>query len=90
MLQPFNVTFYTRPGCHLCEEVADELDDLRQEFAFTVTTIDITSDPALFARLWSQIPVVAITGTELRAPINPTRLAATIARAARGHAMETI
>ncbi len=90
MLDRLNVTFFMKPGCHLCEEVADTLDDLQQQFPFTVAAIDITSDPAIFARLWSQIPVVEIAGTELRAPINPTRLATTIARAVRSHTTEKV
>ncbi len=79
------ITLYTRPGCHLCEEVAEQLADLQRAAAFTVRAVDITADFELHRRLWQHIPVVAVAGLELRAPIDPNRLAVAVLRAARGH-----
>jgi hypothetical protein len=57
------LTLYTKPGCHLCEELADLLDELRPAWGFSVGEIDITRDEALFARYRHEIPVL-MCGTE--------------------------
>ncbi|MDQ2902847.1 MAG: glutaredoxin family protein [Ktedonobacteraceae bacterium] len=63
---PPQVTFYTKAGCHLCEEARDMLDDIAAQIAFELTEIDIRSDPALFERYRYRIPVILI---ESDAPI---------------------
>jgi glutaredoxin len=59
------VTFYSRPGCHLCDEARDVLRHAQTQASFTVHEIDITSDDALHARYLERIPVVALDGEEL-------------------------
>lgn len=49
---------YSKPGCHLCEDLRALLDELRPEFAFVIEEVDITSDAALFARYRHEIPVL--------------------------------
>lgn len=56
------VTLYTKPGCHLCEQAEELLDDLRREYDLTVTAIDITSDLAIYERYKFEIPVVIVAG----------------------------
>jgi glutaredoxin len=58
------LTLYTKPGCHLCEEVRDLLDDLQPEHGFAIEEIDITGDAALFARYRYEIPVLLKDGNE--------------------------
>lgn len=75
------VTFYTKPGCHLCEAVEDQLDMLAERWALVVTAVDITTDLDLHRRYWDKIPVVVIGDTMLQAPITPADLAQTVAQA---------
>jgi glutaredoxin len=57
---------YTRPGCHLCEEVESWL----LEAGVTWQPVDITADAALFERYKYRIPVMDVDGREvLCAPI---------------------
>ncbi len=61
-----HVVLYTRPGCHLCEEVEVWL----LEAGVTWQPVDITADVALFERYQHRIPVVEWDGREvLCAPI---------------------
>lgn len=76
------VIFYTKPGCHLCEDVADELEALAERWPLQIDAIDITADLELHRRYWDKIPVVVVGAQQLQAPIAPSALAAAIARAA--------
>jgi glutaredoxin len=58
------ITLYSKPGCHLCEEVRARLDELQPEFGFTIEEIDITRHTELFERYRHEIPVLLIDGTE--------------------------
>lgn len=68
------VVLYTRPGCHLCEEVRERLLALAPIYAHRLQEVDITSDPELHARYHLSIPVVAAGGRELAAPISAGQL----------------
>jgi glutaredoxin len=79
------VTLYTRPGCHLCEDAADLLDRLGERFPLRVTEVNILNDVDLFERYKHSIPVVAIAGgPTLRAPIGAAALERALAENARG------
>lgn len=54
------VTFYTRPGCHLCDDARAVLDAEGLDY----DEIDIESDDALFKRYLERIPVTAIDGED--------------------------
>lgn len=70
------VTLYGKPGCHLCEELRERLEALRDECAFTVEEIDITKDPVLFDRYRYAIPVLWVDGVEIgRGRIDQAQLA---------------
>jgi glutaredoxin len=58
-------TFYTKAGCHLCEEARDMLDDIAAETAYELTEIDIRSDPDIFEQYRYRIPVIIINGETL-------------------------
>ena len=51
------VTFYTKAGCHLCDEARDMLDDIAAQVAYELTEIDIRSNPELFEEYRYRIPV---------------------------------
>ena len=59
------LTLYSKPGCHLCEDVRGILDDLQPECGYAIAEIDITTDATLFARYRYDIPVVVKDGVEL-------------------------
>ena len=58
------LTLYSRPGCHLC----DEMKAIVQRVAgtagtpITIEEIDISSDPALEARYGLEVPVLLVDG----------------------------
>jgi glutaredoxin len=57
---PLEVTLYTRPGCHLCEEAKALLQPLLCEFGATLREVNIDEDPELTQRYARDIPVVFI------------------------------
>lgn len=59
------LTLYSKPGCHLCEDVRTLLDELQSEYGFDLQEIDITRDQSLFARYRYEIPVLLRDGREV-------------------------
>ncbi len=79
--QPIRILLYTKPGCHLCEDIADLLAALAARWPLQIRTVNILSDPDLYRRYWAKIPVVAVGEHVLHAPIAPSELQATVLRA---------
>lgn len=73
------VTLYTKPGCHLCEEVEEALAALQATHPHKLVIVDINSSRELFAQYHLTIPVVRIGAVELEAPIAAAQLAAVLA-----------
>jgi glutaredoxin len=63
-LQKAQVTLYTRPGCHLCEEAKRAMLAARCEALYALREINIDLDPELVRRYGWDIPVVLINGVE--------------------------
>ncbi len=61
----FKVTFYTKAGCHLCEEARDMLEDIAALTTYVLTEIDIRSNPAFFEKYRYRIPVILINNETL-------------------------
>jgi glutaredoxin len=59
------VTIYAKPGCHLCDDARAAVERLRSERAFELEEVDVTLDPALYARYGERIPVIALDGRDL-------------------------
>ncbi|HLJ23189.1 MAG TPA: glutaredoxin family protein [Candidatus Acidoferrales bacterium] len=57
---PRDVTIYSRPGCHLCDEAKKEIAPLLREFRARLTEINIDEDPELRARYDYDVPVIFI------------------------------
>jgi glutaredoxin len=55
---PRDVTIYSRPGCHLCEEAKAQIAPLLKEFGARLTEINIDEDPVLRARYDYDVPVI--------------------------------
>ena len=83
MTGPLNVTLYTRPGCHLCDDAATMLRSISGEREFRLTVVDITADPESYDRFWADIPVVEIGDTVLRAPFELSELRRALAGSMR-------
>lgn len=60
--QPLHLELYSRPGCHLCEELRALCQRLAAEFPLRLTEVNIETDPTLAARYGEQIPVLFIDG----------------------------
>lgn len=58
------VVLYTRPGCHLCDDVKDQLNLAASQLRFSVNEINIEDDPALRIRYGQDVPVVTVQGQE--------------------------
>lgn len=63
-----HITLYTKPDCHLCDEVKADLASLQDEFALELEERNILEDAALFERFQYLIPVVEIEGERLLYP----------------------
>lgn len=59
-----HVILYTRPGCHLCEEVKRELLAAGCAGEYTLEEVNIDTDPALKERYGLEIPVVLINNVK--------------------------
>ena len=59
------IDFYTRAGCHLCEEALEILEELQQEFDFRINRIDISQSPELTRLYGSDIPVATLDGRKI-------------------------
>lgn len=77
---PRQVTLFTKPGCHLCEDALAGLRHLRGRYPHELTIVDITTDAELWDRYRTAIPVLVVDGIEHPAPL----FAATLERALRG------
>jgi glutaredoxin len=55
---PRDVTLYSRPRCHLCEEAKAQIAPLLKEFGARLTEINIDEDPELRARYDHDVPVI--------------------------------
>jgi thiol-disulfide isomerase/thioredoxin len=56
------LTLYSRPGCHLCDDMKAVVERVAQSVPLTIEVVDITTDPALEARFGLEIPVLLIEG----------------------------
>ncbi len=56
---------YSRPYCHLCEDMLRALERLKAEFDFAVRVVDIDDDPELERRFGEVVPVLAHGDREL-------------------------
>jgi glutaredoxin len=56
------LTLYGKPGCHLCHDARDLVKRALLGRDVALEEVDITLDPALFARYGERIPVVELDG----------------------------
>jgi glutaredoxin len=61
-MDPVPLVLYTRPGCHLCDEMKSELGRARPSRELVLSEVDIETDPELEERFGRSIPVLEIAG----------------------------
>lgn len=57
---PRDVTLYTRPGCHLCEDAKAAIAPVLKEFGAVLREVNIDEDATLKERYGWDIPVIFI------------------------------
>lgn len=81
--RPIPITFYTKAGCHLCDDVADQLEELAARWHLQLLVVDIMSSLELHRLYWDKIPVVLVGSQTLSAPIQYAALAQAVASVGR-------
>jgi orotidine-5'-phosphate decarboxylase len=56
------LTLYSKPGCHLCDDMKAVIDAVGARVPFALEVIDITTDPELETRYGIEIPVLLVDG----------------------------
>ena len=56
--RPLDVTLYTRPGCHLCDEAKAQIAPLLATAGACLREVNIDADPVLRARYDFDVPVI--------------------------------
>ena len=56
------ITVYSRPGCHLCDEMKAIVDRVALSIPLTIDIVDISTDPRLEAQYGLEIPVLLVNG----------------------------
>ena len=56
------LTLYSKPGCHLCDDMKHVIDAVGARVTLTLEVVDITTDPELTARYGLEIPVLLVDG----------------------------
>jgi glutaredoxin-like protein DUF836 len=59
------LSLYSRPDCHLCEEMLDGLAKWQSIYNFEIAIIDIDQDPSLLDRFAARIPLLAADDIEI-------------------------
>jgi len=56
------LTLYSRPGCHLCDEMKAVVARVARTIPLSLREIDISTDAALDAEYGLEIPVLLVEG----------------------------
>ena len=59
------LTLYGRLGCHLCEDMQNDLLSLQKELGFELQIIDVDSDPDLVKQYGTRVPVLTSDKDEI-------------------------
>lgn len=57
-----SLTLYSRPACHLCDEMKAVVARVAGAIPLSLQEIDISTDPTLEARYGLEIPVLLVEG----------------------------
>jgi hypothetical protein len=56
------LTLYSKPGCHLCDEMKKVIDTVSARVPLALEVVDISADEDLMERYGLEIPVLMIDG----------------------------
>lgn len=59
------IVLYTKPGCHLCDDMRDQLASALRGAAEPVQLVDIAADLDIYMQYRYDIPVLLIDGREV-------------------------
>jgi len=62
---PRDITLYSRPGCHLCEEMKRQIAPLVTQFGARLREVNIDSDPILRERYNEEVPVLFLASRKV-------------------------
>jgi glutaredoxin-like protein DUF836 len=71
------LTLYSRPGCHLCDEMRREVEALLGDLPQEWDVVDVDRDPELARRYGDSIPILFVNG-HLFAKIRLPRLSSKV------------
>ena len=57
---PRDVTLYSRPGCHLCDQAKAVITPVLREFGVVLREVNIDEDPILKDRYGWDVPVIFV------------------------------
>ncbi len=81
---PRDVTLYTRPGCHLCDEAKAVITPLLREFGATLREVNIDDDPALRERYTDDVPIIFLGARKVaKHRVDPAQFRRQLAEAAK-------
>jgi len=79
------ITLYTRPGCHLCEEARQQMAPVLVEFGAELLEINIDADPALRELYSNDVPVIFLGARKIaKHRVNLVQLRRQLADAQKG------
>jgi len=58
-------SIYSRPECHLCDEMITALQKWQSQFNFQINVINIDLDSSLVSRFAARIPLLAVGDVEI-------------------------
>ena len=58
------ITFYTRPGCHLCDDARVVVERVCAELGETYNEVDVDADGDLADRFGDEVPVTFVDGRQ--------------------------
>ena len=62
--RPLRIELYTRAGCHLCEQVGEQLRAAQGSYALDLHVIDVDRVDELVYRYGDWVPVIVVEGKE--------------------------
>jgi len=63
--EALEVTLYTRPGCHLCDEAKLQIAPLLAEFGVRLREVNIDANPELRERYNADVPVIFLADRKI-------------------------
>jgi len=59
------LTLYTQVGCHLCDEMKQQLEQFQKQYGFSMNVVDIDADSYIKLRYGERVPVLAAGDREI-------------------------